>query len=162
MRRYQNMSSWPNPSLRSQAGTPCAANHNGQANSSTVPVRQAVTKPGRSHQEGSHQEGSHRPRRSSGASVRRACGTRNRSRGGVAPVEPDGEQLGCRADPTVEKCPNASGTVPDFAVPGPGRGNENLSGPAWRWRRVRFSIMIHSPGVRSRVHYGILFCALLW
>jgi hypothetical protein len=31
-------------------------------------------------------------------------------------------------------------------------------GAARRLRRGRFSFTIHSPGIRSRVHFGILFC----
>jgi hypothetical protein len=36
--------------------------------------------------------------------------------------------------------------------------NDDLLGTAWRLRRGRFSLTIHSPGVRSRGHVGILFC----
>ena len=38
MMRYQYMSLWPKPIVSSQGGTPMAANSNGYANSSTVPV----------------------------------------------------------------------------------------------------------------------------
>ncbi len=76
----------------------------------------------------------------------------------IALVEAGGEQLRGRADPSVDERPDALGVVPGLVVLGPGHGDDDLLA-ATRWlRRGRFSFTIHSPGVRPRVHFGILFC----
>src|SRR5262249_36637709 len=76
----------------------------------------------------------------------------------IAAVEALGEQLRGRAGPPVEERPNSSGVVPNLIVLRPGHGDDDLLGAARRLRRGRFSFTIHSPGVRSCVHLGILFC----
>ena len=76
----------------------------------------------------------------------------------IAAVEAGREQLRGRGDPSVDERPDAFGIVPDLVVLRPGHGEDDLLGAA-RWlRRGWFSFTIHSPGVRPRVHFGILFC----
>ena len=76
----------------------------------------------------------------------------------IATVEPVGEQLRCRANPVVDQRPDSLRVVPDLVVLGPGHGDDDLLGAAWWLRRGRLSFTIHQPGVRSRIHLGILFC----
>ena len=76
----------------------------------------------------------------------------------IAAVEAGGEQLRGRAGPAVDERPDALGIVPDLVVLRPGHGDDDLLGPARRLRRGWFSFTIHSPGVRSHAHFGILFC----
>jgi len=76
----------------------------------------------------------------------------------IAPVESVGEELRGGVEPAVDERPDALGVVPYLVVLRPGHGDDDLLGPAWRLRRGEFSFTIHWPGVRSRVHFGILFC----
>jgi len=76
----------------------------------------------------------------------------------IIAVESGWEQLRGRPDPVIDERPDSSGVVPDLVVLRPGHRDDDLFAAAWRLRRGWFSFTIHSPGVRSRVHFGILFC----
>ena len=76
----------------------------------------------------------------------------------IAAVEASGEQLRGLVEPSCEVRPDALGVMPDLVVERACHGYNDLLGAARRLRRGGFSLTIDWPGVRSRVHLGILLC----
>src|SRR5205823_5334526 len=67
------------------------------------------------------------------------------------------EQLGSGLGPFGEVRPHAVGLMPEVVVLRPCHGDDDLFGPAWRLRRGSLSFTMDLPGLRSSVHFCILF-----
>jgi hypothetical protein len=73
-------------------------------------------------------------------------------------VEANREQLRGFPCQFFDERPDSLRLMPDLVVLGSGHGNHDLFSPAWRLQRGRFSLTMNWPGLRSCVHFGILFC----